>query len=412
MTPQLQQAIKLLQLSNLELVRLCRGRARAESAARARRPVRPIRAEPAAAPAEPAPEGSELWHDEAGSEGEGKLDLAGDPEAWRKSARRPWATTCPASTRPWCGRRRCATISWRSSRSRSTSPPTGSSPATSSTCVDEAGYVTGELAADRRAARLPGRAHRGDACRACSASTRPASSRAISPNAWRFSSRSATASTRRCSGWSRTCRCSPAATRQQLMRICGVDAEDLAHMVAEIKALDPKPGLIFDSAMAGAASCPTSSCAPQADGGWAVELNSDTLPRVLVNNRYYAEVSGASQQARGARLSRRALSVGQLAGEGAASARHHHPQSRARDRAPAGRLPAPRRAASAPAGAARHRAGDQHAREHREPRHLEQIHADAARHLRAEIFLHLGDLVGATAAARFRPRRCGSASSR
>ena len=30
------------------------------------------------------------------------------------------------------------------------------------------------------------------------------------------------------------------------------------------------------------------------DGGWKVELNNDTLPRVLVNQRYYAEISAAS----------------------------------------------------------------------------------------------------------------------
>jgi RNA polymerase sigma-54 factor len=78
------------------------------------------------------------------------------------------------------------------------------------------------------------------------------------------------------------------------MRICGVDAEDLADMVAEIKALDPKPGLAFDAATAESV-VPDIFLKVQADGSWAVELNSDTLPRVLVNNRYYAEVNGAAR---------------------------------------------------------------------------------------------------------------------
>ena len=131
---------------------------------------------------------------------------------------------------------------------------------------------------------------------------------------------------------------------------------------------------------------------PQPDGSWSVELNTDTLPRVLINNRYYAEVSGRGQEQDREGIPLRALSVGQLAGQGAAPARHHHPEGGARDRAPAGRVPAPRRAASEAAGAARHRRRHQHAREHGEPRHHQQIHADAARHLRVEIFFHLGNI--------------------
>ncbi len=64
------------------------------------------------------------------------------------------------------------------------------------------------------------------------------------------------------------------------MRICGVDAEDIADMIAEIRELNPKPGLAFDRSRC-SRSCPT-SC-PLPDGTWQVELNSDTLPRVLVN---------------------------------------------------------------------------------------------------------------------------------
>ena len=75
-----------------------------------------------------------------------------------------------------------------------------------------------------------------------------------------------------------------------LMRLCGVDAEDFAAMVAEIKALDPKPGLAFESNVAQPV-VPDVLMRPAPGGGWIVELNQDTLPRVLVNQRYYARVT-------------------------------------------------------------------------------------------------------------------------
>ena len=77
-----------------------------------------------------------------------------------------------------------------------------------------------------------------------------------------------------------------------LLRICGVDAEDLAEMVAEIKSLDPRPGHAFDPPLAQPV-IPDIIMRTQPQGGWLIELNADTLPRVLVNNRYYARISGA-----------------------------------------------------------------------------------------------------------------------
>ncbi|GIK98475.1 MAG: RNA polymerase sigma-54 factor [Alphaproteobacteria bacterium] len=76
----------------------------------------------------------------------------------------------------------------------------------------------------------------------------------------------------------------------QLMKLCGVDAEDLAEMVAEIKSLNPKPGLAFDHAPLPPVT-PDILMHRQPDGDWLVELNSESLPRVLVNNAYYARVS-------------------------------------------------------------------------------------------------------------------------
>lgn len=79
-----------------------------------------------------------------------------------------------------------------------------------------------------------------------------------------------------------------------LMRVCGVDAEDLAEMIGEIRALDPKPALVFDDHVAQPV-IPDVLMRPAAGGGWIVELNSETLPRVLINSRYFAKVNGAAR---------------------------------------------------------------------------------------------------------------------
>ncbi|MEH2511517.1 RNA polymerase sigma-54 factor [Nitrobacteraceae bacterium AZCC 1564] len=75
-----------------------------------------------------------------------------------------------------------------------------------------------------------------------------------------------------------------------LRKICGVDDEDIADMIGEIRHLDPKPGLKFGSTKAQAV-VPDVYVRPGPDGGWHVELNSDTLPKVLVNQVYYSELS-------------------------------------------------------------------------------------------------------------------------
>ncbi|WP_282605901.1 RNA polymerase factor sigma-54 [Pelagibius sp. Alg239-R121] len=82
------------------------------------------------------------------------------------------------------------------------------------------------------------------------------------------------------------------ATRQlsELRKICGVDDEDLMEMIAEIKALNPRPAAAFDD-NAAEPIIPDVLMRAQPDGTWIVELNSDTLPRVLINTRYFAHVS-------------------------------------------------------------------------------------------------------------------------
>ncbi|MGE0715311.1 MAG: RNA polymerase factor sigma-54 [Alphaproteobacteria bacterium] len=78
--------------------------------------------------------------------------------------------------------------------------------------------------------------------------------------------------------------------RSALMRLCQVDGETLARMIAELRTLDPKPGLAFDAEPA-QPIVPDILMRAQPDGSWAVELNPDTLPQVLVNHRYFAVVS-------------------------------------------------------------------------------------------------------------------------
>lgn len=72
-----------------------------------------------------------------------------------------------------------------------------------------------------------------------------------------------------------------------LMRTCGVDAEDLTEMVAEIRRLDPKPGACFDDDPA-PAIIPDVLMRRGPGGTWLLELNPDTLPRVLVNRGFHA----------------------------------------------------------------------------------------------------------------------------
>jgi RNA polymerase sigma-54 factor len=79
---------------------------------------------------------------------------------------------------------------------------------------------------------------------------------------------------------------------QALLRLTQVSGEDLSDMIGEIKQLNPKPGLKFGSE-ALQPVVPDIYVKENAQGGFSVELNSDTLPRVLVNTRYYATTSKA-----------------------------------------------------------------------------------------------------------------------
>ena len=87
-----------------------------------------------------------------------------------------------------------------------------------------------------------------------------------------------------------------------LKRICGVDDEDLADMVRELRAYDPKPGCRFVTKEPD--SITPDVFVSRTKAGWNVELNSAALPRVLVNRRYHAELkAGASDKGAKAWLS-------------------------------------------------------------------------------------------------------------
>ncbi len=79
----------------------------------------------------------------------------------------------------------------------------------------------------------------------------------------------------------------------RLKRLCDVDDEDFADMLAELRAFDPKPGLRFGGGGA-AAVVPDVLVTPSKnggkDGGWTIALNEESLPRLVVNRGYYLEL--------------------------------------------------------------------------------------------------------------------------
>ena len=81
---------------------------------------------------------------------------------------------------------------------------------------------------------------------------------------------------------------------KRLAEICGVDLEDVVDMLAELRTLTPRPGAAF-AGDAAPAITPDVFVREMPNGTYSVELNADTLPRVLLDRTYYAEVSGLSR---------------------------------------------------------------------------------------------------------------------
>lgn len=299
MTPQLQQAIKLLQLSNVELAAYIEGEL--EQNPLLERDDSPSEDAPAPAPApvaEPTEPGQstaeetvEAWHEVAGSEGEGNLDFAGDPSAWKTTGQRPEGGDFPGLDQTLA---RPTTLREHLLAQLAEEVKDAADRVIGAHLIDqldEAGYLTVELPAvaelmgcdvariERVLQQLqhfdpPGMFARNLAeCLAIQLKERnrydPAMQTLIE-NLPLLAHRDIA----------------------QLLKLCHVDAADLSEMVAEIRALDPKPGLVFDGAIA-QPIVPEVFVRPMG-AGWVVELNSETLPRVLINTRYYAEVSAAA----------------------------------------------------------------------------------------------------------------------
>jgi RNA polymerase sigma-54 factor len=296
MTPQLQQAIKLLQLSSVELAAYVEGEVEQN----------PLLERDEAAPDAPEPppveaastgeatheEAVEAWHEVAGSDGEGNLDYAGDPDAWRTRGTRPDGDDLPGIdqtlARPVTLREHLLAQLAEEIKD----PIDRVIGAHLVDQIDESGYVTVPLESVAQtmgceAARVESVLHQLQRfeptgifarnlaeCLALQLKERDRYDPAMQALVENLSLLA--------------CRDIPA-----LLRLCRVDAADLAEMAAEIRALDPKPGLQFDGAIAQPV-VPDVFVRPQG-AGWLVELNSDSLPRVLINTRYYAEVSASTR---------------------------------------------------------------------------------------------------------------------
>lgn len=306
MTPQLQQAIKLLQLSNLELAAYVENEIE-------RNPLlepdegpaeidRPAESEaPAEAAEEPSAGGGdagldpvEAWHAVAGSEGEGNLDYAGDPAAWStRGGGAAYGDDLPGLDQTLA---RPPTLREHLIEQLGVELDDPADRLIGTHLIDlldDAGYLTADL---KPVADLLG-------CDLARVEATLQRLQCFDP-AGIFARNLAECLRLQLQERDRF---DPAmqiliehlpllASRDaaQLMRLCRVDAADLTQMVAEIKALNPKPGLAFDKAAA-EPIMPDVLLRPLAGGSWAVELNSENLPRVLVNNRYYAEVAGAAK---------------------------------------------------------------------------------------------------------------------
>ena len=178
-----------------------------------------------------------------------------------------------------------------------------------------------------------------------------------------------------------------------LRKICAVDDEDLRDMIDEIRELNPKPGLAFGTTMV-QPIVPDVFVRSGPDGAWLIELNSDTLPKVLVNQSYHAEVAKVAKSDKDKSyladclqtatwliraLDQRAKTILKVSTEivrqqdafFAHGVQHLRPLN-----------------LKTIADAISMHEFD------RVARHRQQIHGDQPRHLRTEVLLHFGDIVG------------------
>jgi RNA polymerase sigma-54 factor len=305
MTPQLQQAIKMLQLSNLELSEFV-------DAEIEQNPLLERQERSAASPAEPAEDGTvpppalaenfpdtltevaEHWRAASGTEeGDGSIDLAGDPQAWRgrngATDGAEWQGLDQTAARPRTLREHLA----EQIGADLADPGDRVIALHLLDLLDETGYLRAEPAAVAEAlccdlvrveavlARLqqfdPAGVFARD-LRECLLLQLRERGRLDAPmeilldNLPLLAARNVAA----------------------LCRLCHVEPEELAQMIAAIKALDPRPGYAFDPPLAQPV-VPDILMRARPQGGWTVELNPETLPRVLINHRYHREISQATR---------------------------------------------------------------------------------------------------------------------
>jgi RNA polymerase sigma-54 factor len=317
MTPQLQQAIKLLQLSNLELSTyveaeleqnplLERDESPIEPGEAATAEGDPAAEKPAEAPLSTeapslAGEDVDAWRDANGTEGEGDVDRGGDPEAWRDRGTAQHGADLPG-------------LDQTASRGATLRDHLLSQLAVEFAdpvdrligiqlidLLDEAGYLTGEL--EPVAALLGCEVARVEATLAQVQRFDPAGIFARDlAECLMLQLKERNRFDPAMAALLKNLPLLAARDLPALQRLCRVDAEDLAEMIAEVKSLDPKPGLSFDTAVAQAVTPDIlMRPAPNGAGGWIIELNAETLPRVLVNTRYYATISRASARDKASR---------------------------------------------------------------------------------------------------------------
>ncbi len=80
---------------------------------------------------------------------------------------------------------------------------------------------------------------------------------------------------------------------ERLKRLCRVDDEDFSDMLRELRSYNPRPGLAFAPAETGTV-VPDVLVAGNAAGGWDIAINEDTLPKLIVNRGYYVELNAGA----------------------------------------------------------------------------------------------------------------------
>ncbi|MFD2204558.1 RNA polymerase factor sigma-54 [Kiloniella antarctica] len=75
-----------------------------------------------------------------------------------------------------------------------------------------------------------------------------------------------------------------------LRSVCGVDDEDITDMIAEIRGLNPRPAAAFDTSDV-ETLIPEVIIKSDGKDGWNIELNNDALPKVLLNNKYHGSIT-------------------------------------------------------------------------------------------------------------------------